>query len=163
MVYGGKPGWRPCIAALLAMLPLAPAHGAARISGLSDVAFGLINSQVDQSNSQNVSICSFQNFSGTLPYSVTAVGSGTGGAFTLSSGAATLAYDVQWSDSANQVSGTLLRAGTATAGFDNAASLFACFGQPDNASLIVSIRAAQLASARAGNYTGTLQITITPE
>ena len=147
---------------------LAPAHAdVAGISGLTDVSFGLINAPTDQSRSQSVTICSYQNgFWGwftALPYSVVATGSGSGGAFTLSSGAATLAYDVQWSDAANRTTGTMLQPGLAAGGFVNAAAFFACRNDPDNASLIITIRAAQLTSARAGNYAGSLSIMITPE
>ncbi len=164
MSYGGSLIRRLGGVALLAAVPNTAAHAAgARVGGLADVAFGTINSPVDQSNSENVSICSFKGWGSTRPYSVQATGSGAGGAFTLSSGAATLAYDVQWADSPNQSAGTMLQPGVASTGFVNAVSLFPCFGQPDDASLIVTIRAAQIATATAGSYTGTLQITIVPE
>ena len=57
----------------------------------------------------------------------------------------------------------MLKSGVASGNFENAAGLFACFRPSDNASLIVTIRAAQLAAASAGNYSGTLQITIVPD
>lgn len=164
MRYGGSLIRCAGAAALLAGAMDAPAHAArARITGLADLAFGTINSPVDQSSSQNVSVCSYQGRFTTLGYSVQAMGSGSGGNFALSSGAATLAYDVQWADSPNLTSGTLLQVGVASGGFGNAAGRSACDSRPDTASLTVTIRAAQIAAAMAGSYTGTLQITIVPE
>jgi hypothetical protein len=145
----------------------ASAQDRASITGLGDLAFGTIVSPIDQSNSQNVSICSYFSFFGffEIPrdYSVTATGNGSGGAFTLSSGAANLAYDVQWADSVNATSGTMLQPGVASPGFGNGANSLVCNPIQDNASLIVTIRAVQLGTATAGTYSGTLSITITPE
>lgn len=142
-----------------------PAHAAdnAQITGLVDVNFGTISAMVDQSNSQTVTVCSYRGRPNRLNYSVLASGSGSGGAFTLSSGANTLAYDVQWVDSPNQVGGTMLQAGSAASGFGNAATGFTCPQQPGTASLTVTLRAADLSSAQAGTYTGSLQLTVVPE
>lgn len=135
----------------------------ARIGGLTDVNFGTIPALADYSNSQNVVVCSYRNRPQRLPYSVIASGTGSGGAFSLSAGAGTLPYDVQWADSPGQTGGTMLQSGVPASGFDGAANGFDCPAQPDTASLIVTIRAADLASAQAGNYSGSLQITIVPE
>lgn len=135
----------------------------ARIGGLADVTFGTITAMTDQSNSQSVAVCSYRNKPQRLSYSVIASGSGSGGSFSLSAGTDTLQYDVQWADSVGQTGGTMLQAGVPTSGFANAANGFDCPGQPDTASLTVTVRAADLASARAGNYSGSLQITIVPE
>jgi hypothetical protein len=70
---------------------------------------------------------------------------------------------VQWSDLPGQTGGTMLQPGVTASGFGNAANGFDCSANPETASLTVSLRAADLASASAGNYSGTLQITITPE
>jgi hypothetical protein len=141
-----------------------PAYAAsAQLSDLADVAFGTIISPVDQTKSANVSVCSFQNKPHATSYSVTAIGSGPGGSFELSNGVSGLTYDVQWSDSIGQTGGTMLQAGAAAPAFGNAADGFDCSGHPDNASLTVTIRSASLASAMAGSYSGTLQITIAPE
>jgi len=135
----------------------------ARIGGLQDVNFGTIPSIADQSNSQNVVVCSYRNRPTTLPYSVLASGSGSGGAFWLSAGAGILPFDVQWADSPDETGGTMLQAGVPASGFGNAANGFTCPGQPDTASLTITIRATDLASAQSGNYSGSLQITIAPE
>jgi hypothetical protein len=131
-----------------------------RVTGLADVAFGIVNTASDQSISQDV--CAYSS-SATSGYSVTAIGDGAGGAFTLA-GPAPLPYQVRWSDAANQTNGTALTAGTLTSGFISSASQQTCNSGPAaSASLTVIIRAAALGSALAGSYTGTLQVTIAPE
>lgn len=135
----------------------------ARIAGLADVSFGSLTTITDQSNSQDVVVCSYRNKPQRLPYSVMASGNGSGGAFSLSAGAGTIPYDVQWADSPGQTGGTMLLAGVPASGFGNAANGFDCPGQPNTASLTVTIRAVDLASAPAGNYAGSLQITIVPQ
>lgn len=151
-------------AAALGLAPAEPLRAQnARIGGLEDVSFGTIATIADQSNSQNMVLCSYRNRPQRLTYSVIASGSGNGGAFSLSAGAGTLPYDVQWADSPGQTGGTMLQAGVPASGFDNAASGFDCPAQPDTASLTVTIRAADIASAQSGDYSGSLQITIVPE
>lgn len=148
--------------ALIALTVSAPAHADARITGLADVSFGTISAIADQSNSQNISVCSYQGRS-TAGYSVRATGSGGGGAFLLSSGAGSLPYEVAWADAANQTGGFQLQANVLSSGHGGAAGRFACLFQLDTASLTVTIRATELASAAAGTYSGILSITIVPE
>jgi hypothetical protein len=151
-------------AVTLSLALAAPACAqSARIGGLEDVNFGAIPAALDQSRSQDVVVCSYRNNPQRVNYAVTASGSGSGGAFELSSGAGTLAYDVQWADLPGLTGGTMLQAGVPSTGFGNGATGFTCPQQPDTASLTVTIRAADLASARAGSYSGSLQITIVPE
>src|SRR5687767_1769674 len=94
-----------CAAALaaLAAAPAAQAADKVRITGLSDVSFGLIAGAVDQSRSQ--SICAYSD-SSSSSYSVVATGSGSGGAFELSSGSVQLPYEVLWAGSAGQTGGS---------------------------------------------------------
>jgi len=136
------------------------ANDKARISGLADVAFGPVSTATDTPISQDV--CAYSS-SATNGYSVTATGSGGGGAFTLSSGAAQLPYDVLWADSAGQPNGTALSAGTTTSGFISTAGQQGCSNPTASATLTVVIRAASLGTALAGSYTGSLQITIAPQ
>jgi len=132
-----------------------------QISNLSDVGFGAIsNLQADISQSQTV--CAFSNIL-SARYSITATGSGTGGAFTLTNGAANLAYDVQWNALANQTSGTALSPGTALTGQVSGAVTFGCtLGLTSSGSLTIILRAATLSSAAAGNFSGTLSLMIAP-
>lgn len=150
-----------CLAALL--LPSA-AHAQAvrvRISALSDVGFGTItNFTTDLSNSQNV--CAHSTASGAR-YTITATGSGAGGAFSLQAGSAQLAYEVQWADRSGQSTGTALTAGVARGGFSGNGGNSNCRGgSRPTASLITTLRASAISTARAGAYLGTLTLLIAP-
>lgn len=148
---------------LAGALEVGAAAQSARVAGLADVDFGTVVTLSDQTRSQSIVVCSYRNNPQRLPYSVTAVGSGTGGAFSLASGSGSLPYDVQWSDAPAQTSGMALQPGTPASGFNNAATGFACPQQPVTASLTLRIRAADLAVAQAGTYSGSLQITVAPQ
>jgi hypothetical protein len=151
--------------AILAAPTGARAQLQSRVTGLSDVNYGTINSFVDQTNSQNVCVHSMFYFFGfpiaVRPYSVIATGNGAGGAFTLASGPRTLPYEVRWADAANQTTGTQLTSGVTASGFANASNSQTCAGG-ENASLIVTITGTSLQTASAGSYTGVLSITIVP-
>ncbi|HJQ57418.1 MAG TPA: hypothetical protein VJ890_10950 [Vineibacter sp.] len=139
------------------------AHGQqARITKLTDVAFGTIsNLGIDASRSQNVCAYSSASLKG---YSVRATGSGTSGAFSLVNGARQVAYEVQWSGTSGQTSGTALSSGVTLGGFVSTASSSNCSTAPlTTASLIVLLRAATLSTATAGTYSGTLTLIIAPE
>lgn len=125
-----------------------------QISNLSDMGFGLVT-DVGSDQVQAQSVCTYSGLLGGR-YTVTASGSGAGGAFTLSNGSATLPYEVQWSPSAGQTSGTNLVAGRPLAG---QTMLLSCpVLQANNASLIVILRGTALSAARSGSYTGALTI-----
>lgn len=164
MRYGNLPSLALALAVVGASSAAAsPAWAAdkARITGLSDVTFGVIAGTGDQSVSQ--SLCAFSD-SSSNGYSVIATGNGSGGSFELSSGSAQLPYEVLWADSAGQTGGSALVAGVVTSGFTSGASHQFCNSGPSaSASLTIVIRGATLSSARAGAYLGTLQITIAPE
>jgi hypothetical protein len=132
-----------------------------KITALSDVAFATIaNLSADSVRAQ--SICVYSN-SPTNGYRVTASGT-AGGPFTLTSGGNSLAYEVQWSASTGQTSGTQLVANVATGGFISTATQNSCNNGPaTTASLIVILRAAALSSAMAGTYNGTLTLVVGPE
>jgi hypothetical protein len=134
----------------------------ARITGLSDVAFGtLATLSSDSTKTQNV--CVFSN-STNNGYYVEATGSGSSGAFTLSSGAHLLAYDVEWNASSGQSTGSLLSPNVPLTGLFSAATQPSCNSGPaTSASLIVILRAASLSSATAGTYSGTLTLLVAPE
>ncbi len=143
--------WR-LMAALITAMPAA-ASADVQINRLSDMAFGALpTTGADQV--QTESVCAASGLIGGL-YSVTATGSGSGGLFTLANGSAALPYEVQWSATAGQSSGTNLTAGSALTGLT--AALLNCTLGP-NASLIVVIRGAQIVKATAGSYSGTLTI-----
>ncbi len=146
-----------------ALALLGPAPGLAqqvRISRLTDVAFGTIsNFAADQSRTQNV--CAHST-SATRGYSVTARGGGTAFAFTLASGAARLAYEVQWAGSIGQTSGTNLVANVAQGGFTGSGNTSTCGNGIRTASLITILRTSAISAATAGAYTGTLTLILAP-
>ncbi|WP_420144657.1 hypothetical protein [Sphingobium sp.] len=142
--------------ALCAMLPQPAAAqlGNVQITGLSDVSFGSISTlSADQVRAQ--SVCAYSGLLGGR-YSVTAAGSGTGGAFTLANGSALLPYEVQWTGTANQTSGTNLTANVPLSG--QTMPLNCLLGQVTDASLIVILRGTALSAAQSGSYSGTLTI-----
>lgn len=145
---------------------LFPSSGTAapnvQITGLSDVSFGILaNLNADLNSAQ--SVCVFSNTK-TNGYNVMASGTGTGGAFTLASGSRALAYEVQWSGSAGQTSGVQLSPNAALTGLTSTATQQTCNkGPATTASFIVLVRSANLSTATAGTYTGTLTLTISPE
>jgi hypothetical protein len=130
-----------------------------RITDLSDVNFGTLgNLGVDAILAQN--ICVFANTTGRR-YRVQAAGSAPGGAFALTSGASLLPYEVQWSASSGQSSGTQLTSGVARTGLVSAATQQACNSGPaTSASLVILLRSTSLSSARAGSYSGTLTLVV---
>ncbi|MBV1916578.1 MAG: hypothetical protein KUG65_00725 [Sphingomonadaceae bacterium] len=147
--------------AIAVLIPFSANAQNVRISGLSDVNFGtILNFSVDYTDSQNVCIYS-SGISGT--YHVTATGSGAGGAFTLASGSNTLAYEVQWADTANQPSGTSLASGVALYGQSASAFFSGCFfGIFPTASLVTVLRASETSAATTGSYAGTLTLLVAP-
>ena len=150
------------IALLVAIgAPNATVAQTVQISGISDVGFGTVaNFNLDLSQSQTV--CAY---SSALParYSISALGSGTGGAFTLSNGAFALPYEVQWNAAAAQTSGTMLSPGTTLTNQTSAAVTPTCtLGLTPSGSLTIVLRAAALSRAQAGAFTGTLTLLISP-
>lgn len=69
--------------------------GRVQISGLSDIAFGTVDPSTAASSAEN--LCVWSNTSGK-GYTVTALGSGTSNAFTLTDGTNNLAYSVEWAE-----------------------------------------------------------------
>ena len=143
------------------LMPASAQAQSARITNLADEPFGTItNFSVDQKISQNV--CAYQPSSGNI-YNVTATGSGSGGGFTLSSGANTINYEVQWSDTTGKTTGTALVTGVALNGQTTNATQSGCTSGPGNtASLITILRTAMIGTARSGSYTGVLSIILAP-
>lgn len=133
----------------------------AKISGLSDVNFTNQDPASAASNAQ--SICVWSN-TATRSYTVTATGSGTASAFALSNAGSDVPFQVQWAGASGALTGVTLNAGSASPSFTSSAVDPNCTsGASASASLIVGIDTASLSSMSAGaNYTGTLQLLITP-
>lgn len=146
----------------LVATPSFAASNKVRIGNVSDVSFGTIaNLGVDAVAAQ--SICLYSD-TATNGYNITASGTGPAGAFALTSGTASLPYDVQWSSSAAQSTGTQLTANVPLTGQVSSATQQSCTNGPaSSASLIVVLRSAALSSAAAGTYSGTLTLLVGPE
>lgn len=130
------------------------------ISGLTDVSLLNQDPTVNAVSTQNV--CVWSNTS-THGYNITASGSGTSGAFTLSGGSSTVPYSVNWTD-AKGTSSNLLAA-TNVPGFKSTATNPTCSSGPAGAeALKVTVLAADLQSMQAATiYTGTLTLVVAPE
>lgn len=133
-----------------------------RITGLADVAFGLLtNLSSDAVSSQDV--CVYAS-TATNGYNVRASGSGPAGAFSLASAASSLPFEVQWNSASGQSSGSQLTANVTLSGQVSSARQQSCNSGPAaSASLIVILRTAALSSATAGSYNGSLTLVIGPE
>ena len=133
-----------------------------RITGLSDVAFSNQDPGSPAASAQDV--CVWSNTT-TKAYTITATGSGTASAFTLTNGSGTVPYSVEWSDTSGATSGTALVAGTASAAQASAATNQICASGPAaSASLVVKMATADLGTMTGGsNYTGTLTLLVTPQ
>lgn len=156
----------PMAAVACALLSLSsPAFAASekvRITGLGDVAFGSIgNLGADSVRSQ--SLCLYSS-STTNGYNVTAIGTGPGGSFQLSSGSLSLPFEVQWSSSAGQSSGAQVNPNVPLTGQVTTATQQTCGSGPaTSASLIVVLRSSTLSSAMAGTYNGSITLLVGPE
>lgn len=170
----GRSGRKMCAARLCIILlgclpalcfsaaPSVAASNKVRVGALSDVSFGTV-ANLSTDAIANQSVCVFAD-TVTNGYNVTASGTGPGGSFVLSSGSATLAYDVQWSSSPGQSTGAKLSANVPLTGQVSTATQQSCSSGPaSSASLIVVLRSAALSSAAAGNYNGNLTLVIGPE
>jgi hypothetical protein len=145
------------LAALIQSSPV-PAQKV-RITNIPDVDFGLLsNLQADSRRSQNICLYS------TGTYSVSAIGSGSGSAFTLSNGSNSLAYEVEWSDQSGQPNGSSLAPNVSQTGRTSSATHQFCNSGPtSSASLIIVLRATELSKALEGSYTGSLTLLIAAE
>ena len=166
----GALGPRRIAAALaaFALLQLAPesqvsaASNKVRITSLGDVAFGsIVNTAVDAVGNQSVCLFADTNTNG---YNITAIGTGPGGAFQLVSGADAMDYDVQWSSTSGQSSGSQLSPNVPLTGQVSSATQQTCSNGPaTTASLVLILRSATLSSANAGTYSGTLTLVVGAE
>ena len=156
------------VAFAFAILNAGPASAGdtVRISGLSDVAFGSISNFTGDSV-QSQSLCLYSKSPPANNYRITASGSGPGGAFLLSSGSATLPFEVQWSDLAGQTAGSQLlpnRPLTAQHSPVGAGAADDCSSGPGTtASLVIILRSGSLSAASSGSYSGTLSLLVAPE
>ena len=133
----------------------------AKITGLTNVSFVGQDPATAASSAQ--SICVWSN-TATKAYSITASGSGTGSAFTLTNGSATVPYLVEWAASSGATSGSALSAGSASGSLTSTATNQNCASGPTaSASLIVKMTTNDLGTMVGGSsYTGTLTLLVSP-
>jgi hypothetical protein len=145
-----------CLALLALALFIAPASAQlVQITSVGNFNFGTWSGSGNLHSSDDV--CIYKSSGGTT-YVVTASGSGGGGAFTIAKAGGTLAYEVRWKQSGGVLSQLTANVG---AGFSGASNSFTCNGTP-NATVDITFTLAALSAAKAGTYTGTLTILISP-
>lgn len=131
-----------------------------RVSGLQDVNFGTLPSSSDAISSQ--SLCVFVG-TATSTYSVSAMGSGNGGAFSLTGSGSDLSIDVMWSEVASQQSGDILVSSVPSRIYTSSASHQRCNRAPiATASLVIRARETEISRASAGTYSGAITLIISP-
>lgn len=132
-----------------------------QISGLEDFAFGQYpgNGNVEDDDD----ICVYSN-SPTAGYRVTATGSGTSNAFTLTDGDSnTIPYTPFWNDEIGTTDAIQLFPNAITqtqTGANNQS--YTCVTGGDSANVRVFINSADISGKPNGNYTGTLTLDIQP-
>lgn len=151
-----------CAMLALGASPALAASNNVRITNIGDIAFGTI-ANLSADAVQSESLCVYANTAAS-GYNVRAIGSGAGGAFTLSSGSDSLPFDVEWSAAAGQSNGVQLTPAVTLGGQISSATQQTCNAGPAaSASLVVILRTAALASAPAGSYNGSLTLVIGAE
>ncbi|MFK8032051.1 MAG: hypothetical protein AB8G18_17605 [Gammaproteobacteria bacterium] len=129
-----------------------------RISNLSDIT-GVFDGSSDVVGSSNA--CVYRN--GTGLYNITASGDGAANAFTLSDGviATPIPYSVEFNDGTGA---TTMSAGVTAAGMVGAdQGSDTCATTGNNATISVTVAAADLLPAPASTYVGTLTLVVAPE
>lgn len=164
--FAGLTGPLALLAALLALTCAAtPARAAllVEISNLSDVNFGTWN-MGDPDLTANVDICVYSTLA--LPSGGYAIKADATGGFVLSYGPQTVPYSLTWNDGG---AGSLGNTGTALVNStkltdrNNANILLpACLLGSPTARLIIKIAQADLTTISSGTYTGTLNLTVSP-
>ena len=130
-----------------------------RISGLADLALGTWSGS--GSKTANDDVCVYTNNPGA-GYRVTATGNGTGGAFTVASGAETVAYEVRWNDQTGTAGNVQLTSGVQLASQTGANTSSQTCGGLNSANFQVTFTSSALAAAKSGAYTGLLSIVVEP-
>jgi hypothetical protein len=153
------------VAAFCILLVPSVADGASnkvRLTSLGDLSFGTV-SDLTSDAVQSESVCIYAD-TASNGYNVTAIGTGAGGAFQLSSGLQSLPFEVQWSNASGRTSGVQLDPNVPLTGQTSGATQQTCNNGPaSTASLVVLLPASALSSATAGSYSGTLTLVLGAE
>ncbi len=125
-----------------------------RISNMIDIPLGIF-AGADATGSTGA--CIYRNSAAT--YQITATGDGVANAFTLADGPNSVPYSVSYTDNTATSSVTSGVALTARDGADNDVN---CLNTGDNATVAVTVTAANAATLPAGTYAGTLTLVVAP-
>jgi hypothetical protein len=133
----------------------------ASVSGVKDIAFASTAPVAGARASED--ICLWSN-SAAGAYTITASGSGSGGAFQLTNDERGLGYSVAWVPLSGQVSGDPLASGPAGTNLQAAATRSDCASGTGSVSLVVAMDPAQLATTEpSAPYTGSLMLMVAPQ
>jgi hypothetical protein len=128
-----------------------------QISALDDIALGNYTGGGNMTGFDD--LCVYSNIGA---YRITATGNGTGAAFHLIGGAATIPYAVQWADEAGAATGDAMTSGTVLTNQTGTITTPNC-NNGNNARVRVTVNSTDLAAAPAQAYTGVLTLLVAPQ
>ena len=128
------------------------------VRDMNDFAFGTYSGAGNLAMNDDINVAS--NFPGTT-YQVTITGDGSGSAFTISDGPNTIPYDVYYNDDPGLVGRVAVTSGVDLVNQDNAEDILAALTL--NANLSIEMSQANLQTAVANTYTGTITLLFQPE
>jgi hypothetical protein len=133
-----------------------------QVSGLSDFTFAQLNSTTGGAQSQTICVWSS---AANRQYSIQAVGSGPGSAFTISDDQSTTRYAVVWNGQPRQTIPTAMRPGQMLVGLIAAANEAECSRRPSSSAILsVAVESRETSGETANvSQTGSLQLLISPE
>lgn len=130
-----------------------------RISDVGDLAFGSYGGSGDVNG--NDDLCIYRN-NPAATYFVTASGDGAASAFSMTDGTNTIAYNVYFNDASGTTGEALLTTNSKSTQQSGANTSALDCGGSNNANFHVEILEANLMSAAAGSYNGTLTMVAEP-
>lgn len=137
--------------------------GEVKISNLSDVDFGSITDLTSDATAQDDSVCVYNNSGSSYKLTVSSLNN-DGSNFRLKNGTNFMNYNVDWFEdvSGGGIQHSLSHASQTTVGNAHQTSISCNSGASNNASMYLTIPAAQFDGAPAGAYSDTLTIEVQP-
>lgn len=137
-----------------------PAELCAKATDFQDVDFGNYGFGGSDA-STNYFVCAYVQNDDESNYDVTADGSGTGGSLIVTNGVTEVSMTIEYEED-SAPGWTTLSAGTPTS-FANPDTVDEACGGGDTGKIRIFLPASQLMDATAGTYTGTVDITMSPD
>lgn len=131
-----------------------------RARSFADFSLGTYTGTGDLDGNDDLNI-STNYGTGTRTYQVTPAGSGAAGAFTITDGSETIAYNAYFNDATGTAGRVALSNGTALTAQGNAAKPLSTATL--NANLSVNVPEANIQAVGNGTYTGTITLVFAPE